>query len=1589
MPKSTKSQRTPEPALTVTQARKLARKQPRDPSAWHTLGVSLTSFGQIDDAYEAFKRAHELAPGSYSHLEWLGYVDYRRQNSQRAMKHLLAALATEPNATFALSTLGQIHIDRGQFEEALDYLRRAELLTPHDTKILSRLAESLHQTNHYDEAIAIFDRLLQWEPRSYSHWNNIGNVYRDLSRLDDANRCYQHATELDQRDPRPFSNWLTGLHYDPYTDREAISQLAREWQRRFGPINPPPRPVPEDCRHNKRLRIGMLSDGFRQHPVGKMIVRCLEALSHAEFELFAYSSNDVQDRLSQRLRNTFHHWQPIHRLSDDDLAQHIRNDKIDILFDLSGHNTGARMRVMAMQPAPLIVKWVGGLINTTGVAAIDYLISDKNETPPGEDSFYSEKLIRMPDDYIVFDPPASLPDVAPLPYQANGYVTLACFNNPTKLNEVLLAEWSKILHQLPNSKLLLKGRAYAQEELCERLYTSLESMGIGRDRLIIEGPGTNKEMLEAYSRADIALDSWPYSGGLTTCEAFIMGVPVVTLPGPTFAGRHSATHLINAGMPELVVDSWEAYRSRVLELASDADSLATIRRHLREVLLRSPVCDGPRFAEHFSNATRAIWQRYCEDKSPAALSFDEKDQVWFEGEEEPVDIQRPEASQEEEGFKWEFEGKIIAIDNGGQLLHSQVVEQMLQHKTMELVAFDPASEAASDSLKSCDGVHYYPSVSLGDGNPATFYACLDPKHSATLQPLETVESFGGKSEQIQVLTKLPISTIKLDTIEGLPSVDWLVLDDLNDAAAILDNGTQALKDTLLLQVKVTFQPTHERQPNLAELQHWASRNGFRFYRLHEPHHRSHLPKGVPEAQRQATELTSADALFLPSHARMEALSDNQRMRLAFLLHTVHDIKDYVYKLLEQASIIDANYYLEESNFHDSVSKHIDSNALKKVSEDSHQLEGGFNNSFSAEGLGAESLKLAQRLNTALNGRKVVFLATGDMANHGIVQKGQEDLFNSFKGMGINVTWANYKTPLSTDNLINLAASKNYIFYGSNRYYDASVNISGISNQNLFDAFGSPIAAFLGDHPYARFMIERIAKAPKTGLLYGHKSLADEVRFLRPDMPYIQAWSIEPKPTLVLDEPINHSERDIDILVPLNLSFAINSETLYNHIKQKAKALGRKYENLVANMIDTYTDFSVSLMDHFRSIYKETFDKEWHISIPWTRTDIDLIWLLGGLDDVIRGRKRLEALKKLCSSSEKLNIFVLAQEDEKEELTKRIGSKKINDWVFCGTQHADAIEKLYKRSRYVLNVNPTYHDSIHERIRNAAAAGCAIITNKNEKLNSIFKNHKDILFYDANNFPKITRNDIKTSEYIGRNAKETIKIHYTDKQHTEIFRIFAEYIEKIGMPQEKTVTKIFCIGRNKTGTTSVKKAFEDFGFKVGDQRAAEILTDKFYFSGEFKKIVEYCKTASVFQDIPFSYPETYKHLDKAYPGSKFILTVRDSSEQWYHSITRFHSKKFGRNGSLPTADDLKSAEYVRRGFMYNTVKIHGTSDEDPYNKEIMIAHYEKHNREVMEYFKDRPNDLLIINLAKKGAYREFCDFVGIEATSEDFPWENKT
>jgi len=246
---------------------------------------------------------------------------------------------------------------------------------------------------------------------------------------------------------------------------------------------------------------------------------------------------------------------------------------------------------------------------------MDYLIADGRHVPEGADPYYTEKVIRLPDGYISYHPDRA-PDVGPLPFEKNGFISFGGFHNPGKLNNPVMETWAKILKAVPDSRLILKYKDIDSPANHRRIFDQFSAHGIEKARLTLEGPSPHFKLLERYNTVDIALDTFPYSGGLTTCEAIWMGVPVITTPGETFASRHSLSHLMNVGLPELIAGDVPGYVAKAVELAGDIPRLTGLRASLREKIATSNLCNGEKFAADFSQAMRKIWQEWCATRKP-------------------------------------------------------------------------------------------------------------------------------------------------------------------------------------------------------------------------------------------------------------------------------------------------------------------------------------------------------------------------------------------------------------------------------------------------------------------------------------------------------------------------------------------------------------------------------------------------------------------------------------------------------------------------------------------------------------------------------------------------------------------------------------------------------------------------------------------------------------------------------------------------------------------------------------------------------------------------------------------------------------
>jgi predicted O-linked N-acetylglucosamine transferase (SPINDLY family) len=295
----------------------------------------------------------------------------------------------------------------------------------------------------------------------------------------------------------------------------------------------------------------------------------------------------------------------------DAVVRCVRGAEVDILIDLGGYGDRGMLLACARRIAPVQIKWVGAQNHTTGLDEMDWFITDRWETPAGFENLYTERLLRMPDGYVCYSPPIYAPDIAPSPALATGRVTFGSFNNLAKITPDALSTWSRVLRQVHDARLVLKAHAFSDAATRDEVRARFVATGIEAERIELRGGSSHRSLLGEYRDIDIALDPFPYSGGLTTCEALWMGVPTVSLPGETFSSRHSTSHMSNVGLGDWVAGDLAEYEAIAVARAKDPTALSVLRGELRSRVRASPLCDAPRFGSGLAAALRAAWQDWC------------------------------------------------------------------------------------------------------------------------------------------------------------------------------------------------------------------------------------------------------------------------------------------------------------------------------------------------------------------------------------------------------------------------------------------------------------------------------------------------------------------------------------------------------------------------------------------------------------------------------------------------------------------------------------------------------------------------------------------------------------------------------------------------------------------------------------------------------------------------------------------------------------------------------------------------------------------------------------------------------------------
>jgi predicted O-linked N-acetylglucosamine transferase (SPINDLY family) len=596
----------------ITAGRRAFSLEPDSTTALNNLGCALTAGRQWSEAADVLRRALALRPDFAE--AWYNLANALKEQGKfdEAAAACRRAVEIRPNRVEAHINLGNILQAMRQFEEAVRCYRRALALRPDDVEAYSNLGNALRNGGLLDQAIAAFRRCVRLRPEFHIAHCNLGNALKDAGQIDEAVACYRRAVELCPSDVISHSNLVYSVYYHPDYDSAAILQENRRWNAMHAAsLGDRSSPHDNDPDPRRRLRIGYVGADFRDHCQSLFTIPLLSRHDHEQFEIFCYSNVPRPDAFTERLRECADCWRETTGRTDEEVAQQVRADQIDILVDLTMHMSNGRPLLLARKPAPVQVAYLA-YPGTTGLSAIDYRLTDPYLDPPGKaDADYAEQSFRLPDTFWCYDPLADQPTPNSLPAIKEGRITFGCLNNFCKVADGTLALWSRVLAALEDSRLVLLS---PPGEHRERVLDQFRRGSIDPSRIEFVQHRPRPKYLELYHRIDMSLDTLPYNGHTTSLDSLWMGVPVVTRVGRTVVGRAGYSQLSNLGLSELVAWSDDQFVSIATDLARNWTRLAHLRGTLREQIERSPLMDAAGFARNIEAAYRFMWQQWCQDR---------------------------------------------------------------------------------------------------------------------------------------------------------------------------------------------------------------------------------------------------------------------------------------------------------------------------------------------------------------------------------------------------------------------------------------------------------------------------------------------------------------------------------------------------------------------------------------------------------------------------------------------------------------------------------------------------------------------------------------------------------------------------------------------------------------------------------------------------------------------------------------------------------------------------------------------------------------------------------------------------------------
>ena len=573
-------------------------------------GIKSHNAGKYDAAIRYFRQTISSQPKNCIALCGIGHALREMGKHSDAIEYYNMAASAEPNHGDANAhyLLGNALYDHGQYNEAVECYGKAVKAEPKHAHALNNLGSTLRRLGRVTEAIMYLKHAIAIDDTYAQPYHNIGNALRDHGKIDEAITHYNHAILIDPNLVSAYSGILLAMQYLECNQETSYNNHVKMCSVYTDTISSNANKPRINCTQKKLLRIGFVSADFRKHSVSYFLKPFFEHYDKRKLLIYCYYNRSKEDTVTVSLQNNVDGWRDIVDKDDLQVAQIIQNDQIDILVDLSGHTDGNRLSLFARKPVAIQVTWLG-YPDTTGLQAIDYRFTDHIADQPGQsDKHIAEQLIRLPDGFLCYQPPEDAPDIEPLNMEKSGYVTFVSFNNLAKVSQKTIKLWSNILHRTPNSRLLVKSSAFSCKVVRKQFSSLFEKESIDPTRIIMLRKTASLAIhLKKYGKADIGLDTYPYNGTTTTCEALWMGVPVVTLCGGRHVSRVGSSILTHVGLESLIADDAPSYIDKAVSLAQDLDYLKNLRSGMRNRMINSTLCNAKLFSHNMEEAFHNIW----------------------------------------------------------------------------------------------------------------------------------------------------------------------------------------------------------------------------------------------------------------------------------------------------------------------------------------------------------------------------------------------------------------------------------------------------------------------------------------------------------------------------------------------------------------------------------------------------------------------------------------------------------------------------------------------------------------------------------------------------------------------------------------------------------------------------------------------------------------------------------------------------------------------------------------------------------------------------------------------------------------------